>query len=119
MKRFIFAYITFACVFLLMYSTKPKYESDQVGTWINTSEYSRASNDCTSGGRHYVYLFQRPDKSTYYLCSQTRRADYETTNIEHYRSSNEKLLMTLILSSVIALCVYFFKPFVQYLNSNE
>lgn len=118
MKRFIFAYIAFACVFLFLYSFKPKYETDQVGTLIEFIPTSKIPTNCTGETlRPYVYMYQRPDKSTYYLC--TKHNNYpQQTYLEKYPSTNERLIKSFIVAFVIGLVVFYIKPFVHYLNTN-
>lgn len=118
MKRFIIAYIGFACTFLFFYSLKSRYEGDQVGTFIKTVPFSEAPSRCTSAGRVYASLYERKDKSTYYLCS-TRYSKYTFhTNVEHYTSPNERFFRALFGAFVVGLVVFYFKPFVHYLNTN-
>lgn len=117
MKRFIFAYIAFACVFLFLFSKPPKYQTDQVGTFITEVSSNKAPSNCTGPNRGFVYLYQRPDKSTYYYCTSEYQVPPAQTHTEFYMSVNKRAFYCFLGAFIVSLIVFFFKPFVHYLNT--
>ena len=105
MKKTVFLYyLLFGIVFLIVYRVhNQKYDTPQIATSIDFSKEDLRNVSCTTAGRTWVYKFERPDKSTYYLCSSEIHLHDEEHIANDYMEEKDAILISLLFGSLIAI----------------